>query len=235
MVLPLQAIDPDVKLAIGLGALVTGAAATALAVRLQVSGFTLGDGRCSVDQYLAYIGPRENDVVANRAWLYAPAVHEAADHFGISRSVLMGLVHTESRFKPDAGSKAGAIGLAQVMPRTALGIYKRLRDRGQWPFEPVKTNNDPQRAMYEAEGVAAYLDRTDPRQSAWMGAHYLRSLLDKGRTIEETLAGYNAGPARVKAGDPMSSWPGETRAYVPGVLKRAGWYRELYEACRAPT
>lgn len=233
--IPLAALDPDVKLAVGLGAFVVGAASVALAVRLQVPDFQLGDGRCSVDQYLAYIGPRDGDEVANRAWLYAPAVHEAADYFGISRSVMMGLVHTESRFKPDAGSSAGAQGLAQLMPRTAVGRYKKLAADGQWPLPPVEINRDPQVAYFASEGLDRVLDRTDPRQSAWLGASYLRSLMNKGRDLEYALAAYNAGPARVKDGDPPSTWPGQTRAYVPGVLKRAQWYRELYEACRSPT
>ena len=46
----------------------------------------------------------------------------AADKHGIERQLAFQLVWVESRFKPDAVSPVGALGLTQVMPRTGQGV-----------------------------------------------------------------------------------------------------------------
>jgi hypothetical protein len=56
---------------------------------------------------------------------------EAADANGIPRQFLIRLLSQESGFKPTSISKAGALGIAQFMPATAIAVG--LRD----PFEPV--------------------------------------------------------------------------------------------------
>lgn len=57
---------------------------------------------------------------AGRAW--APAITAAAESAGVEPRLLAALVWAESGFRPDAGSHAGAIGLAQLMPATARGL-----------------------------------------------------------------------------------------------------------------
>jgi soluble lytic murein transglycosylase-like protein len=52
-----------------------------------------------------------------RQW--APAIHQAAAQRGIDPRLFAALVWSESNFQPDAVSRAGAIGLAQLMPTTA--------------------------------------------------------------------------------------------------------------------
>jgi len=80
------------------------------------------------------------------------------------------LVHVESRFRPDAVSSAGAVGLAQVLPSTARWI------------EPGVTRT----ALFE------------PETNLRLGFQYLRYLLDRydGDTRLALLA-YNRGPNRV--------------------------------------
>jgi soluble lytic murein transglycosylase-like protein len=51
----------------------------------------------------------------------------AASH-GIDGRLMAALVWTESNFRPDAVSHAGAIGLAQLMPGTARGLGVDPRD-----------------------------------------------------------------------------------------------------------
>jgi soluble lytic murein transglycosylase-like protein len=58
---------------------------------------------------------------AGRAEYYSGAVQRAAKAHGVDPDVLAGLLHTESRFNPDAKNASGAIGIAQFMPDTAAG------------------------------------------------------------------------------------------------------------------
>ena len=63
---------------------------------------------------------------AGRAW--SPAIDAAAAAHGIDGRLLAAVVWTESMFRPDAVSHAGAIGLAQLMPGTARGLGVDPRD-----------------------------------------------------------------------------------------------------------
>ena len=53
---------------------------------------------------------------------YGAEITAAAKKHGIDPALLAGLVKQESGFDPNAGSPAGARGLAQLMPATAAGL-----------------------------------------------------------------------------------------------------------------
>lgn len=53
---------------------------------------------------------------------WAGAIEQAATEAGVDPALLASLVQHESNFDPEAGSHAGAIGLAQLMPGTAQGL-----------------------------------------------------------------------------------------------------------------
>lgn len=53
---------------------------------------------------------------------YAAQIRSAAISAGIDPLLLTGLVYAESNFHPDARSRAGALGLTQLMPGTARGL-----------------------------------------------------------------------------------------------------------------
>ena len=57
---------------------------------------------------------------AGRPW--AAAIQETAERHGLDPALLASLVWTESGFRPDAVSHAGARGLTQLMPATAAGM-----------------------------------------------------------------------------------------------------------------
>ena len=71
---------------------------------------------------------------------YQAKIHELAQRFDLSPSLLEAVVWQESRWRPNAVSHAGARGLAQLMPGTA-------RDLGVDPDDP----------MQNLEGGARYL------------------------------------------------------------------------------
>jgi soluble lytic murein transglycosylase-like protein len=148
-----------------------------------------------------------------------------ARQFGIDPAILRGLVRQESVFDPSARSRAGALGLTQLMPSTAKSLSRSvLRVRYRRAF------------LY------------DPASNAQLGAAYLRQLVDRfGGNPVYALAAYNGGPtrmARVLRENPgmpedeiFESHPAyETRDYVRRVLLYAESYRQLYpgeEARRA--
>lgn len=140
-----------------------------------------------------------------------------AKEFSLDASMLRGLVRQESVFDANAKSRAGAMGLTQLMPATAKSLSRSvLRSRYRRAF------------LY------------DPGVNVRLGAAYLRRLIDEfhGSTIL-ALAAYNGGPsriARIVRENPRLSedelfesiplW--ESRDYVRRVLLYAESYRELY-------
>ncbi len=181
---------------------------------LEVSGYT----------YLGLAVLRK----ATRAGLYVPGlffpddVHaDAFDAAGadVERSLLLALTRQESAFQLGARSAANARGLMQVLPSTARFVARR-------------------------EGITYDVGRlsTDAAYNITIGSRYLRDLLaDYDQSYPLALAGYNAGPGRVKRwlrryGDPrkgevaMLDWLelipiSETRNYVQRVLEALAVYR----------
>lgn len=64
------------------------------------------------------------DQLPQRGRRWGPAIEQAADRAGIDPALLASVVEHESGFDPTAVSRAGATGLAQLMPGTAdaLGV-----------------------------------------------------------------------------------------------------------------
>ena len=164
--------------------------------------------------------PEEGAVPAEARAAYYPLAHadriaEAARAAGVPASLLFGLIRQESVFTEDAKSRAGALGLMQVMPSTGRLLYRKENGKGR-------------------------PDLRDPDANLRLGARYLRQLLDTfpGDTAA-ALAAYNAGPGRVRAWKKAShlapedefleSIPfSETRLYVKRVLFFQSVYSSLY-------
>jgi len=73
-------------------------------------------------------------------------------------------------------------------------------------------------------GTAAAMgleDAFDPEQNIASGTRYLRTLLDRFRSVELALWAYNAGPQAVEEG----RLPPETEAYVPRVLRLRRYFK----------
>ena len=131
--------------------------------------------------------------------------------------LVAGLIRQESAFESNAASRVGAMGLMQVMPKTASKLARQLKVRY----------------------VRARL--TDPGYNLQLGSRYLANLIQAFGTPEAALAAYNAGEDRVaqwQAGqnylEPaefVESIPfTETREYVQIVIRNAEVYRQVYGA-----
>ena len=165
---------------------------------------------------------------ATRLGLYVPElafpddVHAgafAAVDDGVEKALLLAVARQESAFQLGARSSANARGLMQVLPSTAEFVARRERMR----YDQAKLSTD-----------AAY--------NVAIGSRYLAGLLaDFEQAYPLALAGYNAGPGRVRRwvrryGDPrhgkiaMLDWLeliplNETRNYVQRVLEGLAIYR----------
>ena len=100
-------------------------------------------------------------------------IRAAADRFQIEPDLIASIIRAESGFRPSAVSKAGAIGLMQIMPATAEWKARRL-------------------GMTITEA-----DIFDPATNITIGTAYLRYLLDKFGDVTTALIAYNAGQGRV--------------------------------------
>jgi hypothetical protein len=120
-------------------------------------------------------------------------VTEAAARFAIPEPWIRNVMGAESAFRVRAVSRAGAMGLMQLMPQT----YAELRARyglGPDPF--------------------------GPRDNILAGAAYLREMYDR-YGAPGFLAAYNAGPARYEQHLIFGRrLPGETQAYVADLAPR---------------
>lgn len=88
---------------------------------------------------------------------YLSMAKAAADKHGVPQDLFLRLVHQESRWDPTAVSHAGAIGLAQLMPKTAA----LLRVNPRVPAENLEGGARYLRQQYEEFGswrlaLAAY-------------------------------------------------------------------------------
>jgi len=100
----------------------------------------------------------------------ARTIHTAAQAQGLDPELGFRLVRAESNFNPRARSRAGALGLTQLMPYTA-----RWLDRGMTSSE---------RIMQPEANLAA-------------GFRYLRRLIDKYGDLRLALLAYNRGEGAV--------------------------------------
>jgi soluble lytic murein transglycosylase len=149
---------------------------------------------------------------------YRDQLFAASRAHGVDPYLIAGLIRQESEFDPTALSHAGAYGLTQVRPVTGREFARRA-------------------------GLQRFTTGTllQPDANLKLGATILRFMLDRNNgSLVQTLAAYNAGPARVAAwvgwrayrepAEFVESIPFmETRDYVQAVLRNTAMYRRLYK------
>ena len=139
---------------------------------------------------------------------YAGDVADAARRFGIPEVWIWAVMRVESRVNSRAVSRAGAMGLMQIMPATWAGLRARY-GLGTDPF--------------------------DVRDNIMAGAAYLREMHDRYGNPSAMLAAYNAGPGRyddyVSRGRPL---PAETVGYLAQLTAVVGAPGAVETAVSAP-
>ena len=156
-----------------------------------------------------------------RKYFYVYPYHETvmkyADMYQVDSNLTAAVIKSESKFKHEAHSHRGAVGLMQLMPDTAEWIAKQLGDTG-----------------YSIEALH------EPDRNIRYGTWYLSSLEREfhGNDIL-ALAAYNAGRGNVNDWMKENNWSDnfkdidaipykETRDYVRQVIGDQKKYRELY-------
>jgi soluble lytic murein transglycosylase len=139
---------------------------------------------------------------------YEQIVRGHARNYQLDPALLAAVIYQESKFRVDAKSSSGAIGLMQLRPDTAKGIA-------------IRTGGNRFRTS----------DLYNPEINVRYGSWYLRHLLNKYDDEKLALAAYNAGQRNV------DTWRAqgkeiqfsETRAYVDRVEELKEIYRSAYE------
>jgi soluble lytic murein transglycosylase len=140
---------------------------------------------------------------------YEQIVRGHARNYELDPALLAAVIYQESKFKANARSSSGAIGLMQLLPDTAQGI-----------------------AVHTGGTQFRVDDLYNPEINVRYGAWYLRHLIEKYGDERTALAAYNAGQDNVDrwrrsgAGIQFS----ETRAYVKRVEELKKIYRDAYSS-----
>ncbi|HOV63640.1 MAG TPA: transglycosylase SLT domain-containing protein [Spirochaetia bacterium] len=189
------------------------------AIREIAAGFIEAGGVYEALRFLNRATDRE-DFILTKSDLYllfpdaySAEIEEACKREGLDRHIFTGLVREESFFKADVVSRAGAVGLSQLMPSTAKDVATRM-------------------------GMRHY-DILDPKTNLSIGAYYLSHLLSRTGDIPQALFAYNGGLTRVRRWTASGKdLPGdlfvesipiqETRQYLRKVLVSSVLYGHLY-------
>jgi soluble lytic murein transglycosylase-like protein len=134
--------------------------------------------------------PAAPDPVARPVLTPQELVTRAAVHAGLPPAIVHSVARAESGYREDAVSPKGAIGLMQLMPKTAAELDADPRDPAQ---------NAEAGAKYLRDLLQRY--ENDPHQ------------------VSKAVAAYNAGPAAVDKYHGVPPYP-ETIQYVNRVLKQ---------------
>lgn len=139
---------------------------------------------------------------------YTSELVDLASEHGLDPALIAAVVRCESRFRTQAVSSRGAVGLMQLMPETGAWIAQQL---GLPDFEADRL--------------------TEPALNLRLGIWYLRHLLDRFGNEDDALAAYNAGPSNAERwADGSGSVFPETRAYVERVSRSVPVYRFYFAA-----
>ncbi len=146
---------------------------------------------------------------------YHVDVNELSQTYQLDPSLIYAVIHTESGFRADAISPAGAKGLMQITEETGEFISKKLNLLGYTKDDLFK-----------------------PKTNIQMGTYYLSYLRERFMDQRTMLAAYNAGPNRVAKwledetlsdGKTLKVIPyEETSTYVERVMFRKRIYELIY-------
>jgi soluble lytic murein transglycosylase len=182
------------------------------AERLESMGFYT-EGMRIMNSYLAEMEGSPDEWRLAFPLAYGVRIEELAGEAAIPKYLLFALVREESYFDPSSGSRAGAVGLMQIMPETAE------EEAGELGLEDF--------------------DLEDPEDNLRIGVKYLKKLRRKLGSWVRALMAYNAGPTKVRRwirqhGDMpdelrVESFPfPETRHFVRKILVSTVLYTLLY-------
>jgi soluble lytic murein transglycosylase len=190
------------------------------AAQADVAAEHWGGAIVTLRQVYPQIESRPFPTVPSEAWHaayplpHAESINLWATHNGLDPMLIAGLSRQESAFDPNARSVANALGVMQLLPKTARLMAKQEHVR------------------YSASELF------DADYNIRLGTAYFAGLRKQFGSVEAALAAYNAGE------DHVSTWTAtpyrdipefvdsipftETREYVEIITRNAYIYRHLY-------
>ncbi|MEW6585959.1 MAG: transglycosylase SLT domain-containing protein [Nitrospirota bacterium] len=147
---------------------------------------------------------------------YWDTVESLSEKYGINPFLILSVIREESRFDADARSPAGAIGLMQLMPQTALRLDRSLK-----------------------LGIRNTRDILQVKNNLHLGVSYLSRLIGQFGSYAHAVAAYNAGEEAVRRWVATGRFRAvdefiedipytETRNYVKRVLASFFEYNRLF-------
>lgn len=148
---------------------------------------------------------------------YTEQVESSSREFGVDEDLIYAVIRTESGFREEVESHAGAIGLMQLMPETFTWLQESLDDEVRYSADSLK----------------------DPAVNIRYGTYFLSWLLERYGDVGTALAAYNGGLSNVddwlsdsrysQNGKTLTDIPySETKKYVERVQDALEMYRTIY-------
>jgi soluble lytic murein transglycosylase len=193
------------------------------AAQEAVAAGQYGMGFVAIRQLYPQLEARPFGQVPREVWAtayplpYEDSIERWSAKAGLDPMLTAGLIRQESAFLPEARSGANAIGLMQLLPKTARRVAGSAKVR------------------------YSHALLFDPDYNVHLGTIYFSDLRKDFGSVESALAAYNAGEERVaqwtsgqnyrEIAEFVDSIPfTETREYVQIVTRNAEIYRKLYGA-----
>lgn len=163
----------------------------------------IADWNLSIEEaapfYAAFIMQRNRRLSEAKAFEIARTILGFSVYYGVDARLIMAMVLVESGFRPEAVSRAGAMGLGQLMPGTARGMG-------------ITDAFDTQQNLYgTVRKVRGHLER------------FQKQTGDSYRALILTLAAYNAGSGAVRRHGGVPPFR-ETEQFIERVIST---YRRL--------
>lgn len=145
---------------------------------------------------------------------FSEQVEHSSREFGVDEDLIYAVIRTESGFREEVVSHAGAVGLMQLMPETFNWLQEKLEGEVVYPAEKLK----------QADINIRY------------GTYFLAYLLERYEDVGTACAAYNAGTTTVDGwlGDSRYSQDGRTLSAIPyketsRYVEKVQEAREIYE------
>jgi peptidoglycan lytic transglycosylase len=216
------AFDSSAELELRAGYAATGEPRLLLeAAQASVNAGHFGAAFATIRQIYPQLESRQFADVSREAWQAAfplpfeSSIRQWSAHAGVDPMLTAGLIRQESAFEPEARSGANAMGLMQLLPKTARLVAQHAKVR------------------------YARAELFDPDYNIHLGTIYFSGLKKSFGNVESALAAYNAGEDRVAQWNAGQSYREiaefvdsipftETRDYVEIVTRNAEIYRKIY-------
>ena len=152
---------------------------------------------------------------------------------GVSTAIIFAVIKAESKFSPKAKSSAGAVGLMQIKPSTAVFVanlfLNQNKKNSQYNFDLAVFNSNSSNEEIENQ-------LKKPEINIKLGTKYLKYLIDKFDNLQTAICAYNAGETVVKSWleNPNYSTDGKTLKVIPfpetkAYLKKVMFNFSIYQ------